>query len=229
MIAIPSPRALLDHLPTPPPAPNPHPQDPTRYPRVIPSALSANLSFLLLLGTLTYQYWFWFARVPSLDHLPCQQYGFVFGQVRLNSKASVVLHALMYFWLGLVCLYILLLKLRAVAGFPDPGAGARRPKKAHVELLQHVDVWIRILVALAVTVAVELTVAWNEIRGVAGVEGAAQTIPLVVGVGAVVRILYVAMGREAGREVGARPVLVRSLPVTEASSVVSRPSRVQRR
>lgn len=78
--------------------------------------MTANLSFILLIGALVFQYWFWFARVPTLDHRTCQQYGFVFGEVLLNSKVSVVLHALMYFWLGLVCLYILLLKFRAMAG-----------------------------------------------------------------------------------------------------------------
>ncbi|KAL5414204.1 hypothetical protein PMIN03_003287 [Paraphaeosphaeria minitans] len=159
--------------------------DPTRYPRVNLGAMSANLSFTLLIGVLVFQYWFWFDRVPDLDHRNCQQYGFVFGEVRLNSKASVVLHALMYFWLGLVCIYILLIKLRAMAGFPDPGAEGRRPKRAHVELLQNIDVWIRIVIALATTVATELTISWNEIEGVGTLSGASQTIPFAIGFAAI--------------------------------------------
>lgn len=168
-------------------------QDPTRYPRVNLGAMSANLRFILLIGVLFFQYWFWFDRVPDLDRRNCQQYGFVFGQVRLNSKASVVLHVLMYFWLGLVCLYIILLKFRALAGFPDPGARGRRARRAHIELLQHIDVWIKIVIALAVTVATELTISWNEIGGVGSLTGAGQTIPFAIGLGAIVRILYVWM------------------------------------
>jgi hypothetical protein len=205
--------------------------------------MSANMSFTLLVGVLVFQYWFWFDRVPDLDHRSCQQYGFVFSQVRLNSKASVVLHALMYFWLGLVCFYILLLKIRAMAGFPDPGAEGRRPKRAHVEFLQNLDVWIRIVIALAVTVATELTISWNEIGGVGSLTGAGQTIPFAIGLAAIVRILYVAMTYEkvellhAGLGETPRPIPVRQIPAPvampvrqmPAPSVMLRPARVQRR
>lgn len=201
----------------------------------------ANISISLLVGILIYQYWFWFARVPSLDHRNCQQYGFIFGQVRLNSKVSVVLHALMYFWLGLVCLYLLFMKLRAVAGIPDPGSDrARRAKKAHIEFLQNLDVWIRIVVALGVTVAVELTLSWNEIEGVNSLVGVGQTIPFAVGTAAIVRVFYVAMvyrrvkvGRAQGRQGsvrrGSESVSSRRRSQGDTESGVSRPSRVKRR
>ncbi|KAK3201217.1 hypothetical protein GRF29_185g145086 [Pseudopithomyces chartarum] len=169
--------------------------DPTRYPRAKLGAMAANLSFFLLIGALVFQYWFWFDRVPDLDRRNCQQYAFVFSQVRLNSKASVVLHALMYFWLGLVCLYLLLMKLRAIAGLPDVGAQSRRAKKVHIELLQNMDIWMRIVVALGVTVATELTIMWNEILGVGSLAGVAQTIPFAIGLGAIVRVLYVSMSK----------------------------------
>ncbi|KAF1965812.1 hypothetical protein BU23DRAFT_560775 [Bimuria novae-zelandiae CBS 107.79] len=205
--------------------------DPTRYPRVNLGAFSATLSFMLLIGVLIFQYWFWFDRVPDLDTRHCQQYGFVIGQVRLNSKVSVVLHALMYFWLGLVCLYILLLKFRALAGFPDPGARSRRAKKAHIELLQNLDVWIKIVVALAVTVATELTISWNEIRGVGTLSGAGQTIPFAIGLGAIVRVIYVAMAYESDYTPPPRPITVSQVPdfSVDEESIISRPSRVRRR
>ncbi|KAJ4353472.1 uncharacterized protein N0V89_005202 [Didymosphaeria variabile] len=211
-------------------------QDPTRYPRVNLGAMSANLSFILLIGVLVFQYWFWFDRVPDLDHRNCQQYGFVFGQVRLNSKVSVVLHALMYFWLGLVCLYIFLLKFRALAGLPDPGVGGRRPKRGHIEFLQNLDVWIRIVIALAVTVATELTISWNEIGGVFSLSGAGQTIPFAIGLTAIVRILYVAMKPTQVHQPHSRPSSVRQVPQSfqrrprrDTESTISRPSRVYRR
>ncbi|KAF2265878.1 hypothetical protein CC78DRAFT_531987 [Lojkania enalia] len=94
--------------------------DPSRYPLVRQGALAANFSFLLLIGVLVFQYWFWFNRVPDLDRVGCQQYGFFFGQFRLNSRAFVIINALAYFFLGLVIVYLAWLKFRHFAGFPDP-------------------------------------------------------------------------------------------------------------
>ncbi|KAF2678748.1 hypothetical protein K458DRAFT_422828 [Lentithecium fluviatile CBS 122367] len=171
--------------------------DPTRYPIVNMGALSANLNFFLLIGVLIFQYWFWFDRVPDLDHYNCQQYGFLLSQVRLNSKVSVVLNALMYFWLGVVCLYLLALKILHVLGFPDPSDQRKRRvisrshKERHIDLLQNFDNWIRIIVAIMVTLATELTISWNQIEGTNTLSGAGNTIPFVIGIGAIVRVLYV--------------------------------------
>jgi hypothetical protein len=171
--------------------------DPTRWPLVDPGALSANLSLTLLVGVLIFQYWFWFARVPDLDGSTCQQYGFLLAQVRLNSKASVVLNVLMYFWLGLVCLYLVVLKARHMLGFPAPYENrpkrkiSRRHLKAHIELLQNLETWTKLFVAILVTLATELTIDWNEIEGVNSLASAGQAIPFVIGLGAVIRIIYV--------------------------------------
>ncbi|KAF1954413.1 hypothetical protein CC80DRAFT_595166 [Byssothecium circinans] len=172
--------------------------DPTRYPLVNLGALSANLSFILLIAVLIFQYWFWFNRVPDLDHYACQQYGFLLAQVRLNSKVSITLNVLMYFWLGLVCLYLLVLKIRHALGFPDPVEGrtrtiSRRHKERHIALLRNLDTWIKIVVALTVTVAVELTISWNEIEGANRLSGAGNGIPFIIGIAAIVRVIYVAM------------------------------------
>ncbi|KAF2272035.1 uncharacterized protein EI97DRAFT_237369 [Westerdykella ornata] len=170
--------------------------DPTRYPIVNPGALAANLSFILLIGVLVYQYWFWFARVPSLDKRNCQEYGFLFGQVRLNSKASVVVNALLYAFLGLICLYLLALKVQYMLGVdPDDGRRrrsiSRRDKDAHINLLRNMEGWGKLLVAVIIMLATELTVQWNEIQGVNTLAGVGQTIPFVIGLMSAVRILYV--------------------------------------
>lgn len=176
--------------------------DPTRWPIVNPGSMSANLSFILLMGVLVYQYWFWFARVPSLDRLSCQQYGFLFGQVRLNSKVSVTINAILYVTLGLICLYLLALKIRHILGFPDPYEGrkkrviSRRHKYAHIQLLRNLDGWFKLIVAICVLAATELTILWNGIEGVNNLSSAGQTIPFVIGLGAVIRILYVYMKPE---------------------------------
>jgi hypothetical protein len=171
--------------------------DPTRYPLVNTGALRANLSFILLIGVLCFQYWFWFDRVPDLDRYNCEQYGFLLSQVRLNSKVSVVLNALLYFWLGVVCLYLLILKTLHALGFPDPGERKRRVisrshKERHIDLLQNLDTWIKVVIAIMVTLATELTISWNHIEGANTLAGAGNTIPFVIGIGAIVRVLYVA-------------------------------------
>ncbi|KAF2472760.1 uncharacterized protein BDR25DRAFT_365913 [Lindgomyces ingoldianus] len=165
--------------------------DPTRYPLVIPGAVFANLHLLLLVGVLVYQYWFWFNRVSSLDHVNCQQYGFFFAQIRLNNKGFVAVNILVFFFLGLVCLYIIWLKIRRAAGLPSPRAKRRRHLIAHIELLGNIDVWVKIVVALTVTVATELVIDWNGIEGVNSLSSAGQTIPFLIGLGSVLRIFYV--------------------------------------
>jgi hypothetical protein len=62
------------------------------------------------------------------------------------------------------------------------------------------------LVIAAVNVAaVELTIRWNKITGVNTISSVGQTIPLVIGIGAVVRIAYVYRFKE--REIEKEPRL----------------------
>jgi hypothetical protein len=44
-----------------------------------------------------------------------------------------------------------------------------------------------------VTAATELTIQWNGIEGVADVSSAGQTIPMLIGVGLVTRVLYIGL------------------------------------
>lgn len=167
--------------------------DPTRWPKVDPGRLTANLSFILLVGVLVYQYWFWFAHMPSLDDINCQQYGFLFGQVRLNSKVSVAVNALAYCFMGVIVLYLLAFKFLGT----DPLDAGRRRKvtrrhmAAHIDLLRNMESWMKIIIGLVIVLATELTIQWNEISGVNSLSGAGQTIPFVIGLGAVVRVFYV--------------------------------------
>ena len=48
-------------------------RDPTRWPIVRPSEVESVLRFLLLAAVASFQLWFWFARVPQLGSLACQQ------------------------------------------------------------------------------------------------------------------------------------------------------------
>ena len=72
------------------------------------------------------------------------------------------------------------------------------------------------IVASVIVAATELTIKWNNIKGVNTLSSAGQMIPFVIGVGALVRILYLYRNppeyvppepREAGDVVGAPVVL----------------------
>lgn len=64
--------------------------------------------------------------------------------------------------------------------------------------LQELQTFANIIVASVVTAATELTIQWNGIEGVADVSSAGQTIPLVIGIGLVTRVLFVGIFRGGG-------------------------------
>ncbi|OCK80789.1 hypothetical protein K432DRAFT_434534 [Lepidopterella palustris CBS 459.81] len=129
--------------------------DPSRYPIVNPGALYSNLNLLLLVAVLSFQLWFWFARVPVLSGEDCEQYGFLFAKIRLENT----------------------------------GHERRKDRAARIRTLQNLDSASRLIVAAVITVATELTIAWNHIRNVNSLSSAGQTIPFLIGLAAVIRIL----------------------------------------
>ncbi|KAH7122387.1 hypothetical protein B0J11DRAFT_507372 [Dendryphion nanum] len=193
--------------------------DPTRWPITRPSTCAKYLNFALLAAVLAFQYWFWFAYVSSLG-TSCVQYGFLFSKVQLNSKVSVVLNGLAYCSLGVFILYPYALR---IFGFKFQDVNTKELLKQRfsqlrnerdretlerllselqkdveefrrrVKLLRNMDVMIKIVAAITVIIATELTIHWNEIDGVDTISGAGQTIPLVIGLGATIRVFYVYM------------------------------------
>lgn len=59
------------------------------------------------------------------------------------------------------------------------------------EFLRNLQSVFNLIVASTVIMATELTIYWNKIDGVNTISSAGQTIPFVIGIGAIVRILYV--------------------------------------
>jgi hypothetical protein len=102
--------------------------DPTRWPVTTPSPAESVLRFLLISTVAAFQIWFWSARVPQLDGLLCNEYGFLMAKVSLNLLAMRVINLLLYISVLVFCLYFL---FRWVPGpMPeDPRAKRRRKKK----------------------------------------------------------------------------------------------------
>lgn len=61
----------------------------------------------------------------------------------------------------------------------------------HVESLQQLRSACNVAVASTVITATELTIKWNKIQGVHSLNSAGQTIPLLIGIAAILRIVYV--------------------------------------
>lgn len=91
--------------------------DPTRYPRVDPGPVTANLGLLLEFAVLGLQFWFWFARVQDLKSESCEQYGFFFAKIRLDNAGFVVVNLLIYFMLAIVCLVLVFAKWVKMLGY----------------------------------------------------------------------------------------------------------------
>jgi hypothetical protein len=58
-------------------------------------------------------------------------------------------------------------------------------------MLRHLESTIRLIVAVVVTVATELTIQWNNIEDVQLISSAGQTIPLLLGFGSFTRVCYI--------------------------------------
>ena len=99
--------------------------DPTRWPTVRPGILYNMLTSLLLLAVGAFQLWFWAWRVtqPSAAQ-GCQEYGFFFARIRLNSLGFRILNLVIYSLMLVACTTSLLIfaakKLSLLRQSPDP-------------------------------------------------------------------------------------------------------------
>lgn len=67
-----------------------------------------------------------------------------------------------------------------------------------MKVLQIIGTCIKFIVTGIIIIGTELTIAWNEIRGVNDLSSAGQTIPLALGVAIVARVLYVRFLKRRG-------------------------------
>jgi hypothetical protein len=177
--------------------------DPSRFPLVDPGPTHSDLHSLLILAVTGYQLWFWFVRVPDLDRMSCRFYGFAFAKVPLNNRAFQVINIVLYFVLGVAVLVLFTLRLNSLAKGDENkrrrAAQWEREKQRlgkqglsdRVTALQQLNLVNNFTTASIVVVATELTIKWNHVTGVNTLSSAGQLIPFVIGLGVVVRVLYV--------------------------------------
>ena len=100
-------------------------------------------------------------------------------------------------------------------------------RRMHVESLQQLRSACNVAVASTIITATELTIKWNKIQGVNSLTSAGQTIPLLIGIAAILRIVYVRLSEgpdghagSGSREdemydgpFGPRPISITAIPV----------------
>jgi hypothetical protein len=168
----------------------------TRFPQVASGSVYANLELCLILAVTVFQLWFWFTRVPQLTEIPCHEYSFLFARVQLDSVASRLLNIFFSFLLSTISFVQLLLKLASYLKMyksetDDSSMSDDSSFQNHARLFQKLDTVSKLVVSVMVITAVELTIHWNGTKNVNSLSSAGQTIPFVIGMAAITRILYV--------------------------------------
>jgi hypothetical protein len=96
--------------------------DPTRWPTIRSGALYNVLTSLLLLAVGAFQLWFWAWRIAQPGPVGgCQEYGFFFARIRLNSLGFRVLNLVLYSLVMFACLTLLLVFAARKLGLLQPG------------------------------------------------------------------------------------------------------------
>lgn len=163
--------------------------DPSRFPGVVASEMFSLLYYLLLIAVGAFQLWFWFAWVPQPSRTPeCPEYGFFFARIRLNEATFRGVNVAVHLGIMVVCLVNLVGLLR---GWGKSGKSRELVDEKRRKVLRKMNHCVDLIVRSVVIVGTELTIWWNEIRDINSVSTAAQTIALIIGLGSVIRVLYV--------------------------------------
>ncbi|KAN0080492.1 hypothetical protein V8E54_003696 [Elaphomyces granulatus] len=165
--------------------------DPSRWPRKKQGTVFSVLNFILLGSVSVFQMWFWANQIahPS-DESDCEVFAFAFIKVRLDNQAFNIFNIVLYTLLLVTCIFVLSVALLVLMNWIEEDKGAM-PSAQRKKMLRHLESTIRLIVAVVVTVATELTIQWNNIEDVQLISSAGQTIPLLLGFGSFARVCYI--------------------------------------
>ncbi|TVY73587.1 hypothetical protein LSUE1_G006853, partial [Lachnellula suecica] len=164
--------------------------DPSRYLRVKTGTVFSALNFALLISVSLFQIWFWFAKARRSGLETCRPYGFFFWKFHLDARGFVIANVTFLVVLLVCCLSVLVLLVAAKLGHFKEKKHERISKRRQT-ILQGMQSAINVVVATSVATATELTVRWNRISGVLDLSTAGQLIPLIIGGGLIIRVIYV--------------------------------------
>ncbi|KAI1763553.1 hypothetical protein GGR53DRAFT_467202 [Hypoxylon sp. FL1150] len=143
---------------------------------------------VLVLAETFFLLWFTFTRVATLEEEGrCVRYGFLFAKMRLHGEGFL------HLFLGVLGF----LMVSAFIGLMVPDLVAMQPRRVQVEpdsrfqTFRLLESFTELYVTVVVTIGIEVSIMWNNIRGVGAVNTTGQLIPLLIGIGAMLRIIYV--------------------------------------
>ncbi|GAP84267.1 hypothetical protein SAMD00023353_0700700 [Rosellinia necatrix] len=162
--------------------------DPTRWLVAAPSASYSFLDQLLVVASAAFQIWFWAWKVPKDVPPDCETFGFLFSKLSMKSlgfrTANIVIQALiMIIALTAIAMPYVLKRGESTDG---PGKVPRHKRRR----MQTLGILVSACIFSTMVVGIELAVFWNGLRGIYIINSTGQLIPFVIGVLALVRIVY---------------------------------------
>ncbi|KAK4081253.1 uncharacterized protein Triagg1_2785 [Trichoderma aggressivum f. europaeum] len=185
--------------------------DPLKWTREIHVPVYSVSTMIVLVIVSSLQLWFFSTYMPTRDH-QCQYYGFFFTKVKLDNVGFVVVNIILQIIVILVCVGIVL----SYTGFWEKQFRIRRHRRRKKHRTRHLrpeqdnqeriarrerarqeqkdllrtmrSISNLVVYGLHIT-AIELTIKWNQFDNVDGVNTSGQTIPLLVSLGILIRLI----------------------------------------
>ncbi|KAL7952093.1 hypothetical protein V8C42DRAFT_357128 [Trichoderma barbatum] len=202
--------------------------DPRKWTREIHMPVYSVSTMTLMAVVSALQLWFFSTYMPTKGR-QCEYYGFFFTKVRLDNAAFIVVNIALHIVVILVCVGIAL----SYTGFWDGQFRTRRhrrrkkhrqrqPEQENQERIarrerarQEQKDLLRTMRSISNLVvyglhitAIELTIRWNQFGNVDGVDTSGQTIPLLVSIGILIRLIvshYAVQADGTSTSAGRRP------------------------
>ncbi|KAM0259113.1 hypothetical protein ACHAQJ_003484 [Trichoderma viride] len=183
--------------------------DPLKWAKEINMPIYSVSTIILLVIMSALGVWFFTTYIPTRGR-QCEQYGFFFAKTKLDNVAYMVVNIIFYITIILVCVAIAL----SWTGFWDGQfrihrrrrgkrnhrrqrkrdgqeriARRKRARQEQKDLLCTMRGISNLIVYGLHITAIELTIRWNQFDNVDGVNTSAQTIPLLVSLGILLRLM----------------------------------------
>ncbi|KAM0449494.1 hypothetical protein ACHAO4_007512 [Trichoderma viride] len=183
--------------------------DPLKWTGEIKMPVYGISNMILLIAISAIGIWFFATYIPTKGR-QCEQFGFFFAKIRLDNAAFIVVNIIIYVAIILICVAIAL----SWTGFWDGQflihrryrrrrshrtqrerddqeriARRKRARQEQKDLLRTMRGISNLVVYGLHIAAIELTLQWNQFDNINGVNTSAQTIPLLVSLGILLRLI----------------------------------------
>ncbi|KAI3391957.1 hypothetical protein diail_6395 [Diaporthe ilicicola] len=168
--------------------------DPERWTRIKMGWLFRVFTSSIYGALLGLHVWFWCTGVHDRRKMDatsdtgtgtgtdCEQFGFFFAQVSLDSPGMVTANIILHFTILLVGTGVSAIRVApgAITRADADWCGLPSITRNRISSLQHFQTICDLIVAAIVTLAIELVISWNRITDANDVDSAAQLIPPVI-------------------------------------------------